>query len=297
MYSAISELDVARCNRLGINSVNEQPEESGHVSDSNVGRTNRIVDGTDETNRNAITRTDFVSSMVMHELRGPAHAILSLLSIVTRERTGSLNPIQRDFLESALFAARRLVRLTHDLYSTMSLDRAFSTNCESTDFLSVVKRCCREFGPQLDEREVQLVLDVPHAGSWNIWADPIRLEQIVNNLIGNAARYAPSGTVVWLRLRQTRSRILCVVENQADVPPAENPAIWFEMFERGTRARDAHPTGVGLGLAIVKYLVLEHRGRVFARARRGSVSVAFTLPKQTTFSRVAAQNGSAAERT
>jgi two-component system phosphate regulon sensor histidine kinase PhoR len=233
--------------------------------------------------------------MVTHELRGPTHAILSLLSVVAHERTGPLTPVQRDFLESALAAARRLSRLTQDLQTALSLDHTFPLICESTDLLAVVKRCCRELDPQLQERDVRLALHIQDAPSWGVWADPIRLEQILSNLIGNAAHYVPAGAVIRLRLRQTPSRILCVVENRSEIAPDDDPALWFDMFERGPRARDAHPRGLGLGLSIVKHLVEQHGGRVFARARADCVSVAFILPKRETASRVDLQSASAAE--
>jgi signal transduction histidine kinase len=256
---------------------------------------NSLLVGAQDANQSEMTRTELLSSMVTHELRGPTHAILSLLSVVAHERTGPLNSIQRDFLESALAAARRLNRLTQDLQTAFSLDHTFPLICESTDLLAVVKRCCRELDPQLQERNVRLTLDVQDAPSWGVWADPIRLEQIVNNLLGNAAHYAPAGAVVRLRLRQTPARILCVVENQSEVAPGDDPALWFDLFERGSRAHDAHPRGLGLGLSIVKYLVEQHGGRVYARARGNAVSIAFTVPKRETANQPEPKSAIAAE--
>jgi signal transduction histidine kinase len=217
------------------------------------------------------------ASMAAHELREPIHAIQSFLSVILRERIGPINAVQRDFLTSAYLAGRRLERLIDDVQVMISRERGFEVRPEPCDLLTHVNAACRELAPIAEGYHVELAV-VPHGSDWDVPADPVRLDQVVLNLVENAVRYAAAGSTVRVRLRCSPSRVLCIIENTVDEPPQEDPAEWFQPFQRGRRDGPERP-GLGLGLAVVAYLIDAHGGVMLTRARGTVVSIGFALPR------------------
>lgn len=219
------------------------------------------------------------ASMAAHELREPIHAIQSFLSVILRERIGPINAVQRDFLTSAYLAGRRLERLVDDVQLMVTRGRGFEIHPQPVDLLRHVQAACRELAPIAEGYRVQLLVDSGGGSDWMLRADPIRLDQVLLNLIENAVRYASADSTVRVGLRASARRLLCVIENAVDRPPAEAPAEWFMPFRRGERTGGSERRGLGLGLAVAAWLVEAHGGRLCARARGTHVTVGVCLPR------------------
>ena len=107
-----------------------------------------------------------------------------------------------------------------------------------------------------------------------IFANPIRIRQMVDNLVGNALKYTPDyGDVQTILLMQDSQIILKVQDSGPGIPPQEQSHV-FDKFYRATNAPDG-VRGSGLGLAIVKSVVESHQGRVWveANAEKGSLFI------------------------
>jgi two-component system phosphate regulon sensor histidine kinase PhoR len=116
------------------------------------------------------------------------------------------------------------------------------------------------------------------------WADPDALRQVMDNLVDNAIKYTPNGGRITVRWGATVDTVSFEVEDTGvGIPPADLPRV-FERFYRVDKARSKAEGGTGLGLAIVKHL---------AQAMKGSVRVASTLGKGTTFRVTLPRAGSA----
>ncbi|RIK47103.1 MAG: hypothetical protein DCC58_01085 [Chloroflexi bacterium] len=222
---------------------------------------------------------EIFASMAAHELREPIHAIQSFLSVILRERIGPINAVQRDFLTSAYLAGRRLERLIDDVQLMIARERGFEIRPEQVDILSHVNTACRELAPIAEGYHVALAVDPLGSGLWDVRADPIRLDQVILNLVENAVRYAAAGSTVRVRLRASGTRVLCAIENAVDQPPSEDPAEWFRPFRRGARPNAPERSGQGLGLAVVAHLVAAHQGFLLTRVRGTQVTIAFVLPR------------------
>jgi signal transduction histidine kinase len=97
-------------------------------------------------------------------------------------------------------------------------------------------------------------------GAVPVRCDPLRIEQVVSNLVGNAIKYSPNGTPVEVAVTDDGGRATVTVTDQGvGVAPEDRPHL-FEPFRRGSRARGI--AGLGLGLAVARRIVEAHGGRI-----------------------------------
>ncbi len=132
------------------------------------------------------------------------------------------------------------------------------------------------FGAQAAERGVQVRADLggPAAGPPEIDVDPVRIRQVLENLVSNALRYTPPGGSIVVGVRPSASAVVFrVVDSGAGIRPDDLP----HLFDRFTKSADSG--GSGLGLAIAKTLVEAHGGSIQAEnAPAGGAVITFTLP-------------------
>lgn len=218
-----------------------------------------------------------LAHLMAHELRQPAQAIRSFVSILLYERAGPLNDVQRDFLHTADHAVRRLERLISDIEVTLTQSSALSLVAEPLDLLHQLQACLREVQPLAEANQVSLRVNAPAGVSFICEADPDRIDQVLLNLIENACHYATRGTTVELTLRRSRTRMLCTVTNCVEAIPLDADS-WSAAFWRGNASKARHPQGKGLGLTVINQLIAAHGGYTLSRFSDASVSVGFVLP-------------------
>lgn len=241
----------------------------------------------DQSIKQSLGRESYASSaspsefaaFAAHEFRSPIHTLQAFLSILLREQPGPINEIQRDFLSSMLFITRRMERLTDDIRLVLAEGEQFPINTQSVDLVSLVEDCRRELAPVADGFKVDIGVVYAPDLNQEIESDPIRLAQITINLLENAIRHAVEGSTVHVRVRQSHTRVLLVVENEAVNPPDVGIEEWFVPFMRDPSARERFPQGLGLGLPIVSQLVAALDGRIMTRADNPLVTIAVCLPR------------------
>jgi signal transduction histidine kinase len=117
----------------------------------------------------------------------------------------------------------------------------------------------------------------------NLKADPYLFRRVLENLIGNAIKYSPSGSTVWLEAQVEDPAVRFAVKDQGPGISPEDLSHLFESFYRGQGVEDI--PGFGLGLATVKRIIDAHGGRIWVdtASRRGSTFYV-TFPLETTYS-------------
>jgi signal transduction histidine kinase len=105
----------------------------------------------------------------------------------------------------------------------------------------------------------------------DVVGDPIRLRQVVDNLMSNAVRYTPNGGQINVRLTQEGNQVIFQVEDSGVGIPHVDQSYIFDRFYRGGNVPD-NVSGSGLGLAIVKSIVESHQGRVWVESTPGEGS-------------------------
>lgn len=253
-------------------------------SDDDAERLNLIVtdlsalldaqSGRDRAEQENQAKDEFMA-MLAHELRNPLSAISAAVQVLEASN-GKDHPA----LRARSIIARQvhhLARLVDDLLDVgrvvtgkIALDR------RPIDFADLVHRAVTVCG----ERQPDQRLEVLAHPVW-IEGDLVRMEQIVNNIVGNAVKYTPSGGTIRVKLTiEGADAVLRVEDNGYGITPELLPRV-FDLFVQGERTLDRAQGGLGIGLTLVRRLVELHRGTVSAFSEgpgRGSV---FTvrLPK------------------
>ena len=138
-----------------------------------------------------------------------------------------------------------------------------------------VRERVAQFGP---DRKVMVCLDSNHTHD-HVLADPDRIAQVLNNLIGNAIKFSPRGSAITLSATREREGVRFEVRDEGRGIPADKIEMIFERFAQ-VEAGDKHEKGgAGLGLAICRAIVLQHGGRIWAESELGhGTAMQFVLP-------------------
>ncbi len=207
-------------------------------------------------------RKDEFLALLSHELRNPLAPILTAAQLIKLRGDASSS----HELEVILRQCQHLARLVDDLLDVSRVSRGkVRLDKRPLELWSVVTRALEASGPLLEERGHRLDLAVAPSGL-RVEADEVRLTQVVNNLLSNAARYTPpGGTVTVTGARESDAVVLRVRDTGSGIEPALLPAV-FEMFVQGARGPDRTEGGLGLGLSLVRTLTQLHGGTVTAHS-------------------------------
>jgi CheY-like chemotaxis protein/anti-sigma regulatory factor (Ser/Thr protein kinase) len=136
----------------------------------------------------------------------------------------------------------------------------------------IVERSLDAGRPHIEARNQELTVSTPSSVIW-LDADPVRLSQVITNLLSNAAKYTEKGGHIWLTVQLQGDQVMiCVRDNGIGMDKALLPHV-FDLFTQGERTLDRSQGGLGIGLTIVKNLVAMQGGTVEARSEgigRGS---------------------------
>ena len=210
----------------------------------------------DRLQRALVRQREFVAD-AGHELRTPLTAIKAELELAARPGRS-----RQDLAAAVTTAAGdtdRLIRLAEDLLLLASADERQPAHIDVADVLSAA---VRSFSAQAQTRHVKVELDA--ARPLPAVADAARLRQAVDNLIGNAIRYAPSGSAVEVTGQLLPGGIVIEVRDYGPGFPPDFLPHAFERFRRADAARNRAQGGAGLGLAIAAAIVRAHGGRMVA---------------------------------
>jgi signal transduction histidine kinase/DNA-binding response OmpR family regulator len=221
-------------------------------------------------------------AMLAHELRNPLAPIRNAVEIL---RLGGADP-QVVAKTSGLIEnqVHQLVRLVDDLLDISRITRGMiRLQKEAIRAATVIERAVETSRPVLDARAHVLEVSVPDEPIW-LEGDPVRLAQILGNLLNNAAKYTEPGGNVWLSVeRQNGEVVFSVRDSGMGIPPDKLSTI-FELFTQVERSLDRSQGGLGIGLTLVRNLVEMHGGSVRAYSdglKKGSEFVV-RLPVLTT---------------
>jgi PAS domain S-box-containing protein len=217
-------------------------------------------------------KSDFIHT-VSHDLRSPLTAILGYTELV--ERTGPLNPNQQEFLRRLQGSIQHITTLVNDLLDLGRLDAGFDTRREIVHLENVLKYSLDLFENQVSKKNIKLKVDIAQ-NLKALRANPIRIRQMLDNLVGNAIKYTPADGSVNVSMSMQGDQIIIRVEDTGlGIPPEEQGRV-FEKFYRATNAVGG-AEGSGLGLAIVKSIVDSHQGRVWVESVVGKGSAFIVL--------------------
>jgi two-component system, OmpR family, phosphate regulon sensor histidine kinase PhoR len=216
-------------------------------------------------------KSDFVST-VSHDLRSPLTAILGYVELL--DRVGPLNELQHEFISRVQFNVQTITSLINDLLDLGRIEAGFDARNEIVPIQAMIKEVIDEMSSSANEKSQQLLVDLSPELPVTL-GDPVRLRQMLSNLVGNAIRYTQAGGTIQVRGHAEGDQvILQVVDNGPGIPLADQPYI-FDKFYRASNIPAEIP-GTGLGLAIVKSIVENQQGRIWVDSNPGQGST-FTV--------------------
>lgn len=208
-------------------------------------------------------------SMLEHEIRTAITAIRGYLKMLLKEKAGEVNPTQRRFLEEARRATDRISNLLDNLLELTLPDAPDTLRVlrKPVRLHTIVHEAAEAMRPLLDERDIEIHYEL-EAEDYAVLADPRRMEQVLINLLANAAKFGPKGSVVQIasdNLELDGKRWVCISfqDTGPGVSEEEREQI-FQPFVRGRAAAEVSSEGVGLGLAICHKIMQAHGGTIEA---------------------------------
>jgi signal transduction histidine kinase/CheY-like chemotaxis protein len=209
-------------------------------------------------------RKDEFLAMLGHELRNPLAPVTTALQLM---RLHSDEPLRvsraRETIERQV---EHMTRLIDDLLDVSRITRGkIELRQEAVVLSTLIARAVEAARPVIDERGHRLTLDLPDAPV-TLSADPARLEQVLANLLNNAAKYTDVGGRIWLRaFVDAEHLVLSVKDNGAGLTSTMRDHV-FDLFVQGPEMRAYSRGGLGIGLTLVRRLVEMHGGMVEARS-------------------------------
>jgi two-component system sensor histidine kinase BaeS len=209
---------------------------------------------------------------VSHELRTPIAALRTFNELLT-EGAADDPSARAEFLETSRVQLERLDWLAQNLLELSKLDSGLVLlDLRPEDLRSSVEQAVEQSAATARRRGVHLVMRRPDAPI-QLRHDPVRIGQVVANLVGNAIKFTPRGgsVTVDVHAEADGGASITVSDTGIGIEAAELPRI-FDRFYRGSRASEARGSGSGLGLAIVRGIVEMHGGTVAVESRPGAGS-------------------------
>jgi PAS domain S-box-containing protein len=209
-------------------------------------------------------RKDEFLAMLGHELRNPLAPILNGIQILRLDQKAS--PDGRKAIDMIDRQARHLTRLVDDLLDVSRITRGkIHLRKERVELRTILHDAVETTRHLIESRRHQLTVSLPAESVW-LEADPARLEQVVGNLLSNAAKYTEPCGHIWLTAeRQGPEAVIRVKDTGIGILSEMVPRV-FDLFVQADRALDRTQGGLGIGLTLVKALVEMHEGKVEAQS-------------------------------
>ncbi|MGZ6672574.1 MAG: response regulator [Solirubrobacteraceae bacterium] len=224
-------------------------------------------------------KSEFLASM-SHELRTPLNAVIGFSDVLLERMFGELNERQEEYLRDIRSSGHHLLELINEILDLskveagrMDLDLGPVALAEAIDHgLAMVRERAAKHGITV-RRDIAGDIGM-------VWADELKLRQVLLNLLTNAVKFTPDGGSVEIAARVTDGEVeVSVSDTGIGIPEAERERI-FEAFQRGGRTAPTGAEGTGLGLTLTRQIVELHGGRIWMTSTPGEGSTfAFVLPR------------------
>lgn len=236
-----------------------------------VDQVRRINDQLSEADR----RKDEFLATLAHELRNPLAPMRNVLQLLKLK-----NIDDPQILWSRDVMARQVHHLTHLVDDLLEVSRItqgkLELRLETVDLTAAIEDALEATQPLVEASSHQLSVQWP-AQPISLNADPMRLTQMIQNLVNNAAKYTPSGGHIWITADRQGDQAVISVRDSGIGIAKEHLAGVFDMFSQLTPALDRSQGGLGIGLSLVRGLVELHGGTIEAKSDGMGLGSEFVL--------------------
>lgn len=220
-------------------------------------------------------KDDFVS-VASHELRTPMTAIKSYVWMLLNNKTGNLQPKQREYLEHTYVSVNRLINLVNEMLNISRIESGrMDMNIQKGDLTKLVDEVILEVAPRAAELEIGIT--VVKRALPAVLVDGDKIKEVLINLIGNSLKFTPKGGLIKISFEVGDDMVVVRVADNGVGIAQEDQAVLFQKFGFvGTsyKVNKSDAKGSGLGLYISRAIINMHKGKMTAFSEgqnRGSV--------------------------
>ena len=240
-----------------------------------------------EVQRANVAKSDFVS-LVAHELKNPMTSIKGYTDLLAGGAVGQINEMQTNFLHTIKSNVERMSTLVSDLNDNGKIEAGrLRLEYKAANVPDLVNEVIKTLKRQIEEKKQILEVIMPEKIS-SIWADRIRVSQVLVNLLSNAYKYTPEGGTIEVGVEETANqwdsegaaRVVHIwVKDNGIGLSEEDQQKMFQKFFRSEDPKAREAPGTGLGLNITKSLVEMQGGKIwFESEYRKGTTFHFTVP-------------------
>lgn len=248
-------------NRIGGGELNYQISENGLRGDylEIARKLNNIGEGlnaaVEESMKNERLKTDLITN-VSHDIKTPLTSIINYVDLLKRENLE--DPKIQNYLNILESKAQRLKTLTEDVVEASKISSGnIKLEFMNLNLVEMINQTNGEFSEKFENRNLNVVMNLPEEPVL-VYADGRRMWRVLENLFGNAAKYAMEGTRIYADLEVKGNRVYFSLKNISEQPLNISADELTERFIRGDVSRSTE--GSGLGLSIAKSLVERQNG-------------------------------------
>ncbi len=211
---------------------------------------------------------------VTHELRHPVHILQGGLRAIL----DGVYPLSMEEIDRLLEQTQQLSHMVDDLHElALAEAQELSMHFQRTDLVKLVQQTTEAFQALTADQGVELRADTPHEPLY-MQVDADRLRQALQNLVGNALRYTPSGGSIQISLSMIKPGQIGIAVSDTGIGiDPEHLAHIFDRFYRPDTSRNRQLPGAGLGLSIAQAIVQAHGGQIKAESAGSSQGSTFTI--------------------
>jgi PAS domain S-box-containing protein len=224
-------------------------------------------------------KSEFLASM-SHELRTPLHTIIGFSDLLAEELRGPLNETQKRFVEHIRNDSRHLLELISDTLDLSKIEAGrLRLQPEEFNASEALGGWIEKLRALANNKKQTIVEN--YAADLFVYADPVRLKEILYNLVSNAIKFTgDEGTITIEAQHAPGGASFRITDNGIGIAEPEHAAIFDKFYQLGSTTKGVRE-GTGLGLAITKSLVELHGGQIRVHSKPGAGSVfEFTLPER-----------------
>lgn len=233
----------------------------------------------DEIKKMKQRRAGFIS-IVSHQLRTPLSVIKGYLEAVTGGDQGPLNDGQKEYLNDALKINRDTIKLVNDYMEAVQLDFGnIPVNPAATDLAAVVKEVVARLRILAKAYNCELKFLEPSDQLPLVTADPIKIKQVIENIIANAIKYTSGRGSAKIILKKENDHVIFECKDTGVGIPADQQPELFTRFFRAQNILQKDTKGSGLGLFFAKMIIKSLGGKIWVESTEGKgTTVFFRLP-------------------
>jgi PAS domain S-box-containing protein len=223
-------------------------------------------------------KSEFLASM-SHELRTPLNAIVGFTDLLLEESTGKLNELQKDYLKDVDDSSEDLLNMINQILDISKIEAGqLNLDLKGFSIKNMINQIKPLFKSKIEKKDLEFIRKGFDKVDY-IFADPIKIKQILINLLNNAIKYTLEGRIE-LKIMESEKEWVFEVSDTGIGIEEDNYDLVFKEFKRGNSPFVNSKKGTGLGLPLTKRLVNLHGGKIWFKSERGKgTTFFFTIPK------------------